>query len=116
IYSGESIFQYTTNEKKKSYYTNNVNIRGYKIDIRIIANVEGQECDVGAAELARQDNMKKIIDDEAKLSREGKDVIDHLAKRSITGLRPMCWLIQIANCQCLLSTIHLVSDGLYTTV
>ncbi|KAG2228358.1 hypothetical protein INT45_011150 [Circinella minor] len=83
---------------------------------RIIADVENQKCDVVAAELAKQDNVKKIIDNEAKLSREGKDVINYLAKLPITGLRLMCWLIQIVNCQCLLSTIHLVSDGLCTTV
>ena len=115
MYSGESIFKYTTGEKKK-HYSNGPNIRGFKIDIRIIVDVGDEECDIGAAELAKQDNLKKVIDDEAKLSKEGKDVIDHLVKLPITNLCPMSWLIQIANCECRLSTIHLAGDGLYVTV
>ncbi|KAI9272773.1 hypothetical protein BDA99DRAFT_432663, partial [Phascolomyces articulosus] len=63
-----SIFKYTTDDKKK-YDSNDPNIRGFKIDIRIIVDAGDEECDIGAAELAKQDNLKKVIDDEAKLSK-----------------------------------------------
>ncbi|KAG2225100.1 hypothetical protein INT45_011782 [Circinella minor] len=75
---GESIFKYTTDEKKTLF--------------------------------------QRSRHDEAKLSRKGKGVIDHLAKLPTINLCPMSWLIQIANCQCRLSIIHLAGDGLYVTV
>ncbi|KAI9321657.1 hypothetical protein BX666DRAFT_1837048, partial [Dichotomocladium elegans] len=92
------------------------NVVGYKIDMRIIADVDGEECDIGACEVAKTDTVKKIIDDEAKLLREGKDVVDHLARLPLTEVCPMGWVIQIANCQCQLSSIHLAADGLYVAI
>ncbi|KAI7861080.1 hypothetical protein BDC45DRAFT_529681 [Circinella umbellata] len=84
---------------ERKHYPNDPDVRGFKIDIRIIVDAEDEECDISAAELVKQSNFKKIINAEVKLSREGKDVIDYLTKLPITNLCPMSWLIQIANCQ-----------------
>ncbi|KAI9272649.1 hypothetical protein BDA99DRAFT_425855, partial [Phascolomyces articulosus] len=101
--------------KKKYYYSNDPNMIGYKIDMRIVAGIENNESDIGAAELAKVDN-EKIIYDEAKLLREGKDVVDHLAKLPFKDDYTTSWQIQMTNCQCQLSTMHLVAHGLYVAV
>jgi hypothetical protein len=55
-----------------------------KMDFRFIVDVDGKEIDVGAGEAASEVcSEEKIIHDEGKLVREGKDVLDGLIQYCI---------------------------------
>lgn len=57
---------------------------------------------------------KKIIKDEGKLTREGKDIQDLLVGMNCDGNFP--WLIQLIGHSMDFSTIHLSSPGLYVNI
>lgn len=53
-----------------------------KIDLRFILDIGSVEVNLGAAECARPSpSARKLFDDEGKLVKEGKDVVDGIINR-----------------------------------
>lgn len=77
IKSGEPIFDVST-ANKKELYPNRKYIKGFKIDIRFVMDVDGKEIDLAAARVAKDVSKNKTMLDEGKLTREGKDIVDNL--------------------------------------
>ncbi|KAI9493825.1 hypothetical protein BDB00DRAFT_356739 [Zychaea mexicana] len=96
LISGESIFKYTTKQKQQLYDESN-DVKGFKIDIRYVVDKNGKTYDLGAAELGKDGASCKIIQDEGKLTREGKDVVDSLLKtlHESNHRHVLSWIIQI---------------------
>ncbi|KAG2205558.1 hypothetical protein INT47_005933 [Mucor saturninus] len=113
VVTGESENAYST-EIKKEQYPEAKSLRGFKIDIRLVVEVEDGENDVAVGECAKNNDDNKAINDNGKLLRECKDNIDGL----VYNLRNaddevMSYMIQITGPSCVLSTIHLAVNGLY---
>ncbi|KAG2205539.1 hypothetical protein INT47_005914 [Mucor saturninus] len=107
VVTGESENAYST-EIKKEQYPEAKSLRGFKIDIRLVVEVEDGENDVAVGECAKNNDDNKAINDNGKLLRECKDNIDGL----VYNLRNaddevMSYMIQITGPSCVLSTIHL---------
>ncbi|CAO3618345.1 unnamed protein product [Cunninghamella blakesleeana] len=120
IKSGESIPAYSTYNKKDLYPSKN-NVYGFKIDARILVDVNNEEFDLATLEAAKDDEDAKIIDDLGKLIREAKDnedklieVVDEENKNKSESC--FTWLIQLSGATCQISTIHLASNGLYVVL
>ncbi|GAA5811609.1 hypothetical protein MFLAVUS_005049 [Mucor flavus] len=114
---GETSNSYTTSKKTDMYGSKTV---GFKIDIRFVTSINDKVFDVGAAEAAKLDPMTdKIIEDEGKLLREGKDIVDKslltvLLEKStphVTG-----WVIQLSGLTGHIYSIHLAKPGLYVAI
>lgn len=105
------MFKCSTKEKKNQY-EDCKRVAGFKIDMRILLDTAKEECDVGAAELAKDAAIDEILED------EGKDVIDHLVKLHITDNAEelLSFVVQLSGCQGEISSIHLASNGLYVAV
>jgi hypothetical protein len=77
---------------------------GPKIDFRFVLDINDEEVDVGAGKVARASPTNtKIHDDEGKLVKEGKDIVDGLVNRIHDIQIEMVWgqIIQIAGtCIC----------------
>lgn len=53
------------------------NIKAFKIDLRFLYDLKGNEYDVGTGEVAREAiDEAKVLHDKSKLLREGQDVLD----------------------------------------
>ncbi|KAK4512007.1 uncharacterized protein ATC70_013249 [Mucor velutinosus] len=117
IKTGETTSDYTA-WNKSQLYTGSSNIVGFKIDIRFLVKHSNIDIDLCAAELARNDGDEKIIDDEGKLNREAKDILDNLvtiipqSKSTVSS----GWTFQIGGSSCFVSSIHLDANGLYVVV
>ncbi|KAL1933648.1 hypothetical protein VTP01DRAFT_7738 [Rhizomucor pusillus] len=59
----EPMFKCSTKEKKNQY-EDCKRVAGFKIDMRILLDTAKEECDVGAAELAKDAAIDKILEDE----------------------------------------------------
>lgn len=114
IKSGESIFDVST-ANKKELYPDCKYVKGFKIDIRFVVDVDGKEIDLAAAEVAKDDSKKKTISDQGKLTREGKDVVDNLVDilSNSDQKSRQTYLFQIASNTCIISTLDLACNGLY---
>ncbi|KAI7875716.1 uncharacterized protein EV154DRAFT_396919, partial [Mucor mucedo] len=113
VVAGESDNAYSTESKKKKY-PEAKSVHGFKIDIRLIVEVEEEENDVAVGECTKNNDNNKAINDNGKLLRKCKDTIDGL----VYNLRNvddefMSYMIQITASSCLLSTMHLTVNGLY---
>ncbi|RCH78495.1 hypothetical protein CU097_001850, partial [Rhizopus azygosporus] len=69
-----------------------------------------RDIDICAVEIASHDGDNKIIDDEGKLNRESKDILDNLI--SIIPRNKS----NISGSSCFFSGIHLGANGLYLKV
>ena len=108
IKSGEPIFDVST-ANKKELYPNRKYIKGFKIDIRFVMDVDGKEIDLAAARVAKDDSKNKTMLDEGKLTREGKDIVDNLVdilsninlkfRRAYLTLDLACNGLYVANSQ-----------------
>ncbi|KAL9553412.1 hypothetical protein MBANPS3_003297 [Mucor bainieri] len=114
---GESTSDSSTINKKEMY-TGKDNIIAFKIDIRFVVDHNGTEIDVASGEVAKHDGNKKVIDDEGKLCREGKDIVDNLLNMVSFQKSNSCvgWTIQIAGSSCLIASVHLAENGLYVNM
>ncbi|KAG1392849.1 hypothetical protein G6F58_012428 [Rhizopus delemar] len=75
---GESISQYSQAEKQLQY-VNMKHTKTFKVDIRFLYDLNGNEYDVGAGEATKEaSDEAKILSDKSKLLREGKDVLDRI--------------------------------------
>lgn len=75
--SGESVFDVST-ASKEELYPDRKYVKGFKIDIWFVVDVDGKEIDFAAAEVAKDDSKNKPILDEGKLTREGNDIVNNL--------------------------------------
>ncbi|CEP14467.1 hypothetical protein [Parasitella parasitica] len=116
VVTGESENAYST-ESKKEQYPQAKSVHGFKIDIRLVVEVEEEEIDVAVGECAKKNDDNKAINDNAKLLRECKDTIDGLVSNlKNTNDEVMSYMIQITGSSCVLSTMHLAVNGLYVTM
>ena len=67
-------------ENKVELYPNDNNIIGFKIDARVVVDVDDDEHDIVSMEVAKDDQDRKVIKDSGKLLREAKDDLDNLLK------------------------------------
>lgn len=116
--SGETVNLVST-AAKKQLYSEAQQVIGFKIDIRILYDFEDQEIDLCAGEISKgTSNNAKVWHDDSKVIREGKDILNQLY--DLCGNRKnndlYSWSIQISGLQCVLSTQHLCSNGLYVSV
>lgn len=97
---------------------NTSKIIGFKIDLRLLFRHKNHDIDICAGEIANNDGDSKIIDDEGKLNRESKDILDNLISIIPRGKSnvSMGWSVQIGGSSCFFSGIHLDADGLYVNV
>lgn len=90
-----------------------------KIDFRFIVDLDEREVDVGAGEAARENATdSKIYEDEVKLVREGKDVIDHLLENTVeVPAEDLVGSIsQIKDFSAEFSSVHLIDPLAYCAV
>ncbi|KAI9265574.1 hypothetical protein BY458DRAFT_417898, partial [Sporodiniella umbellata] len=115
--SGESIFDVST-ANKKELYPDCKYVKGFKIDLRFVVDVNGKEIDLAAAEVAKDDSKSKTISDQGKLTREGKGTVDNLVGiLSNTDQKPRrAYLFQIISNACIVSTLDIACNGLYVAV
>lgn len=115
VITGESENTYST-EIKKEQYPEARSVHGFKIDIRLIVEVEEEENDVAVGECTKNNDDNKAISDNGKLLRECKDTIDGLVYnlRNVDD-EVMSYMIQITASSCVLSTMHLAVNGLYVS-
>lgn len=106
IKTGETVPEDST-EGKATLYDDLDNIIGFKVDIRFIVDFKDFEFDLGAAEvcLPGAGNVK-IVDDLAKLLREGKDNTDGIHNVLIgDDETPRSWILQLSGLSAYLSTV-----------
>ncbi|KAI9260594.1 hypothetical protein BDA99DRAFT_404513, partial [Phascolomyces articulosus] len=51
-------------------------VKGFNIDLRFVGDKNGISYDLGAGECGKDGSEAKLLHDESKLGREGKDVVD----------------------------------------
>lgn len=56
------------------------NIISFKIDARLVLDIDDDEHDLVALEVAKEDKDTKVIQDSAKLLREAKDDLNNLVQ------------------------------------
>ena len=73
---------------------------GFKVDGRLVVDVNNKEYDLWAVEVAKEDADSKVINDLGKLIREGKDNTDELytvLAHDKEDIDKMTWLLQITG-------------------
>ncbi|KAG2218009.1 hypothetical protein INT45_010806 [Circinella minor] len=101
---GESISRYSQAEKELQY-VNMKNIKAFEIDIRVLDDLNRNEYDVSAGEVAREAiDEAKILHDKSKLLREGKKMFWTNAIGHVIQIKELC--AQVIS-------VYLVSTGLY---
>lgn len=77
---GESVSHHTACAKQRQYADAD-NVIAFKFNIRFVYDMEDEEYDLGAAEIARMPpDDDKIIRDQGKLVREGKETVDMITR------------------------------------
>ncbi|KAG1538681.1 hypothetical protein G6F49_012527 [Rhizopus delemar] len=113
---------FTAINKRAMYANSHHHPIAFKIDIRFVHNCHhtSKMIDVAAAEAALDGSANdKIINDNAKLLREGKDILDKLLNASLeqhAANAMMGIVIQLDGFQGAVSSIHLDQDGLYVAL
>jgi hypothetical protein len=113
LIAGESINKLST-EVKKDQYSDKKSLRGFKIDTRLVLDLDGSELDLAVGELGKTREDAKAIGDEGKLTREAKEAVDGLV-RSIndSNFGFQAYMMQFTDCSCILSKMNLAGNGLY---
>lgn len=116
--------------------TTNLPVKGFKIDIRFVLDKAGKTYDVDATGLGQDGKDDKILRNEGKLVREGKDLVDCLLStlHSQVHNHILGWIIQIDVRESMgiivhihiqltqsllsaaegeISTVHLAANGVY---
>ncbi|CEP14977.1 hypothetical protein [Parasitella parasitica] len=117
IKTGETTYYKSAENKSQLYahFPNTSKIIGFKIDLRLLLRLNSRDIDICAGEIASHDGDSKIIDDEGKLNRESKDILDNLISiipQNQSNVS-MGWSVQICGSSCFFGGIHLNPDGLY---
>ncbi|CAO3655755.1 unnamed protein product [Mucor hiemalis] len=115
---GLSVLQIATHlsstENKSQMYSDSPNVKGFKIDIRVVYHLNGADYDLLNGEVASYDGDEKIIMNEGKLTREGKEIQDTLVRSGCSSLFP--WICQHVGSNIDVSTFHLTALGLYVAL
>ncbi|KAI9006707.1 hypothetical protein CLU79DRAFT_879225, partial [Phycomyces nitens] len=115
IVSAESEYPLTIKEKK-ILYPKTKHIHGFKIDIRLVVDIDKEELDLAIGECAKRISDSKSIKDEGKLLREAKDALDGIIQYTCKyDCRLMIYFIQITGTHCSLSTTEFARNGLYVS-
>lgn len=115
IVSAESEYPLSIKEKKVLYPKTKY-IHGFKIDIRLVVDINTEELDLATGECAKHNSDSKSIQDEDKLLREAKDALDGIIQNTHGyDCRLMAYFIQITGTHCSLSTMELAKNGLYVS-
>lgn len=69
-----------TTQNKTSVYNEADKVIGFKIDLRIVLNYQKVDYDLVCGEAACHAGDLKVITDDGKLTREGKDIQDQMVK------------------------------------
>ncbi|KAG0734665.1 hypothetical protein G6F57_008820 [Rhizopus arrhizus] len=113
---GESISQYSQAEKQLQY-VNMKHTKTFKVDIRFLYDLNGNEYDVGAGEATKEaSDEAKILSDKSKLLREGKDVLDRILNTVIPeddAKNAIGHTIQIKGLCAQVISVYLNPTGLY---
>ncbi|KAI9321864.1 hypothetical protein BX666DRAFT_2023947 [Dichotomocladium elegans] len=113
---------FTATNKQAIYANDPHHATAFKIDIRFVHNCPhtSRMIDIAAAEAALDGSANdKIIKDNAKLLREGKDILDGLLNISLeqhAANAMMGIVIQLDGFQGAVSSIHLDQDGVYVAL
>jgi hypothetical protein len=84
-------------EQKEDAYGHLVNVKAFKIDVRIIFANSKIQIDIVSGEIAKNDQDMKIITDEGKLCRETKDAVDSIL--SVSKRTCLCsWITDKWGC------------------
>ncbi|CAO3655779.1 unnamed protein product [Mucor hiemalis] len=95
-------------------YSDGLDVKGFKIDIRVVYHLDGVDYDLLNGEVASYDGDEKIIMDERKLTREGKEIQDTLVRSGCSSLFP--WTCQPGGSNMNVSTVHLTALDLYVAL
>ncbi|KAI7866966.1 hypothetical protein BDF14DRAFT_763857 [Spinellus fusiger] len=122
VKTGETSNKQSSLNKTEQYHTNK-ELSAFKIDVRLCV-VKKKICiDLACCELSKHDADDKLIMDEGKLTREAKDITDHLIStlpydQKRLDQEHLCygWSIQLAGHTCKIATNHLVDNGLYVNL
>lgn len=115
IVSVESEYPLSIKEKKVLYPKAKY-IHGFKIDIRLVVDINTEELDLAIGECAKRNSDSKSIQDEDKLLPEAKDALDGIIQNTHGyDCRLMTYFIQITGTHCSLSTMELAKNGLYVS-
>lgn len=76
-------------------YNDSKSVIAFKIDIRIVYQRNGIAYDLVNAEAARHEGNSKIVQNEGKLIREGKDMINHFIENHCDSIFP--FMMQIVG-------------------
>lgn len=98
-------------EHKEDLYSDSLNIKAFKIDVRVVFKNDEKEIDVVCGELARNDVDSKIITDQGKLIRESNDAVDSML--SLVEKSAQAFSMQISGSACLIATQQLIRNGFY---
>ena len=85
---------------KQSQYPDVSNTFGFKVDARLVVDVNNKEYDLWAVKVAKDDNDSKVISDLGKLIREGKDNTDEIYTiLAYEGNEDdkMSWIVQVSG-------------------
>ncbi|KAG0161892.1 hypothetical protein DFQ30_005000, partial [Apophysomyces sp. BC1015] len=122
----ETTNDYSANEKRNAYIKTPSShdaprTISFKIDIRFVYHCRqsSQIIDLAAVEAAALfSSQTKVTSDNAKLLREGKDVLDRLLKTMVEQQSAEAmkgFIIQLDGLESLLSTLHF-DEGLYVVI
>lgn len=104
----------STAAKKKTTYSEAKNVIAFKIDVRIVCCYNGVNYELVNGEAACHSGDDKIVQDEGKLTREGKDIQDCFVENQCSTLFP--FMLQLVGPSIDISTLHLTAPGLYISL
>lgn len=112
VKAGESI-NTSSAVNKKELYNESAFVKAFKIDFRFIADLKGEEYDLGVGECASKPMDSKAIKDEGKLTREAKDAVDKVLKVVKEDVDTKIWMLQTTGSACSISLLDLLDVGFY---
>lgn len=100
--------------KKKATSNQSKNVGSFKIDIRIVFYYNSITYDLVNGEAACHSGDDKVVEDERKLTREGKDMQDAFIENHCGTLFP--FMLQIVGSSINISTLYLTAPELYVSL
>ncbi|KAI9274097.1 hypothetical protein EDC94DRAFT_644372 [Helicostylum pulchrum] len=112
---GETTSSFTS-KRKQFRYSDQVRVKGFKIDVRLLLDYERKEIDLCSGEVAIDANdADKVTHDISKCIREAKEILDHHVEAGM-GENAIGWTIQFAGLEARLMLVHLFKEGLYVAI
>ncbi|GAA5805160.1 hypothetical protein HPULCUR_010673 [Helicostylum pulchrum] len=103
-------------KKLQFRYSDQVRVKGFKIDVRLLLDYERKEIDLCSGEVAIDANdADKLTHDRSKYIREAKEILDHHVEAGM-GENAIGWIIQFAGLEARLMSVRLFKEGLYVAI